>query len=282
MKFRYENAAGGGVSFTERDSVIRLLSVDGITSEVDIRFMPYYDSDGGAVISSRLGSRRITLHTAFCGDYALCRKIIQDVFVPKLPGSLIYEDDFKTVYKIACLTENVRMPITERAAEARISLFCADPYWSAAAEKSVTALYSAAQWTFPWELPETGFRFSENDRDRIARIVNGGATPGGCVFEIYARANVLKPSLQNINTFDRIELDVALAAGDRVIIDTNKGRKSVKLVRDGISRNIINHITPGSVFLQLDTGLNEIVCAAQSGLSSMSLKIRFSERFGGV
>ncbi|MCL2054761.1 MAG: phage tail family protein, partial [Oscillospiraceae bacterium] len=88
--------------------------------------------------------------------------------------------------------------------------------------------------------------------------------------------------LQNINTYEWFELDMNLLAHDRVVIDTNKGRKSVKLVRGGVETNIINHMVWGSTFLQLEPGVNEIVCQAGTGIKSLSVTIRFSERYGGV
>jgi hypothetical protein len=85
-----------------------------------------------------------------------------------------------------------------------------------------------------------------------------------------------------MNTFEWFELDIDMQARDRAVIDTNKGRKSVRLVRNGASVSVINHIVYGSTFLQLAVGTNEIVCGAAEGVESLSLTIRFSERFGGV
>ncbi|MCL2054943.1 MAG: phage tail family protein [Oscillospiraceae bacterium] len=233
MKISFKSSLGEEVSFTDFDDVLRVQKIEGLSPQANIEIAPFYDSDGGTVVSMRMDSRRISMLAVFSGEDAFCRKQLNSVFVPKVSGTLFIDDGYGS-YKIDCITEGFKHKFAENDITAIISLVCPDPYFAGATEQKITTLHSDGQWTFPFEIPQSGFTFGEIGGDRIARVTNSGAIKSGGIFEILARANVYKPKLQNINTYEWFELDMNLLAHDRVVIDTNKGRKSVKLVRGGV------------------------------------------------
>ena len=200
--------------------------------------------------------------------------MLYNTFLLKDRGILSYINPDGTGFSIPCYVEKINMPVAERICTAQISLVCPDPYWMSSAEESVTILGVNGAWQFPWEIPQTGFE--------IASVYNDGEADIGCVFTIYTRTNAKNPRLENINSFEWFELEIDLYAGDKVIISTVKGHKTVILERDGVNTNIINNRVWGSTFLQLSPGLNEIVCNAHSGKDALSVTVSYIVKYSGI
>lgn len=62
--------------------------------------------------------------------------------------------------------------------------------------------------------------------------------------------------IRNTQTGERITLNYSFIKGDKIIINTNKGKKSIKLIRNGVESNIFTSMQKGSTFFQLSIGDN--------------------------
>ena len=69
---------------------------------------------------------------------------------------------------------------------------------------------------------------------------------------------------------------------DQIVIDTNPGKKSVKLIRDGLYYNIINACLPVNNWIQLRPGINEIVYTSTSGIENLEINMVYSIRYLGI
>lgn len=74
----------------------------------------------------------------------------------------------------------------------------------------------------------------------------------------------------------------AIRAGDQIIINTNKGEKSARLLRDGRYYNIINTLEAPMVWFELKAGDNVFMLNADTGLSNLQYKISYRKIYSGV
>ena len=102
---------------------------------------------------------------------------------------------------------------------------------------------------------------------------NDGDASTGVIITIKALGNVTNPVINKAGQF--IGVTDSLANGDVVVIDTNKGHKTI--TKNGVS--ILNKIKAGSTFIQMETGDNVFVINADSGAGNMYFNITFKRRF---
>jgi len=134
MKISFKISLGEEVSFTDFDDVLRVQKIEGLSPQANIEIAPFYDSDGGTVVSMRMDSRRISMLAVFSGEVFFCRKQLNSVFVPKTTGTLFIDDGYDS-YKIECVIEGFKHTYAEDSITAEILLICPDPYFAGATEQ---------------------------------------------------------------------------------------------------------------------------------------------------
>lgn len=275
------SCGGNGVDLVGHGGFV-LTDIKGVSPSGGVFVAEVAGIDGGFYGGSRSRSRNITMILQFLGGDAEADKYeLYKAFPLKKAGELRYTSFLRDL-KIDCYVESVDIPPTARPLTAQISLIAPGYYFERVNAEPVVMRGSFPKWEFPWEIPSGGFEFATVKSDVVTQIYNGGEVETGAVFELKARAAVVNPRLENINTFEWFALDFGMIPGDVIRIDTSKGRKSVKLVRGNVTTNIINGRVWGSTFLQLAPGLNEIKCTAESGDGSFDAVCILAEKFGGV
>ena len=90
---------------------------------------------------------------------------------------------------------------------------------------------------------------------------------------------------QEIDVFtDKVKLIIAdgIKQGDELVICTIPKQKSVEIIRDGISYNILNAINRDVRFITLRKGANTIVYSADSGVDNIHISIENETLYTGV
>ena len=90
---------------------------------------------------------------------------------------------------------------------------------------------------------------------------------------------------QEIDVFtDKVKLIIAdgIKQGDELVICTIPKQKSVEIIRDGISYNILNAINRDVRFITLHKGANTIVYSADSGVDNIRMSIENETLYTGV
>lgn len=73
-----------------------------------------------------------------------------------------------------------------------------------------------------------------------------------------------------------------LIENDKLIINTNKGKKSISLYRDGNKYNVLNALDKGSSWLQLKRGVNKFSYSAETGADDMLITLSTNKWYEGV
>lgn len=279
MKF----ASKIGVIDVFNDPEIYLMSINGLSVDGTINTVGMSGYDGSVFVSGQVPERRIDMVLGFnCDDAEKAKDRIYRNFVFNSEGYMTYSSDIKN-RKINYIVEKIAIILTDFPMKAQISLLCPQPYFESVYEIQAYMAEIVDLWEFPVELDIANtFEFSEITQSLISTVVNDGEYATGCVFVFRAIGNCLNPKIENINTHEWIQVNIAMAATDVLIINTKIGEKSITFIHDGVSENVINYKVYGSKFLQLAAGINEFRYSATENERNLEITCYYTEKYGGV
>ncbi len=193
-------------------------------------------------------------------------------------GTLYYKNDYISV-KIPAVAQTPP-DFTERIKnynKADIMFWCPSPDWISLKTKRETVGYvENTGFAFPFEFP-ISFAMLKNE----ISIDYQGTSPAPVIITITGPSK--NPSLTNTKTNEKIALSgKSLQANEQLIINTERGHKSVKLSRNGIIMDAFQYIDPISSFWSLVPGKNRIVYTNDEDSALTNMEIVYSERYAGV
>lgn len=205
-----------------------------------------------------------------------------NIFNPKLTGTLTYTNDAGS-YKINGSPEAVTPKQRfGNKLDFLIQLFCSDPYWYNIEEFKEEIAIWVGDFEFPLEITSEGIEMGHRVSSLIVNINNFGDAEIGMRAEFKALATVVNPSILNVYTQEFIKIKYTFEAGDKIVITTHYGNKTIQLIKNGISTNIFNYIDLQTTFLQLAVGDNLLRYNAESGIDNLELAIYFTPKYVGV
>ena len=258
-----------------------LTNADGLTGvSSDISSSTTPSMDGDKVNNIRTQPRGIVLdlkikHNA---DVEEAKRYILRTIKPKQKGRLVLTQGGRPI-DISGVVESVSMPRFGNGVMVQVSLYCSFPYWQDVENVLVEIARVLSLHYFPIDqeglaFPSDGIPFGEYDLSMTRTYTNDGDTDCGMVITIIAVGDVTNPAIYKADG-SYIGVNDSLVAGDELIINNNRGEK--RITKNGT--NILNKIKPGSSFIQLDTGDNEMTINSDSGQGNMYFTITFKRRF---
>ena len=93
--------------------------------------------------------------------------------------------------------------------------------------------------------------------------------------------------INNTTRGEYLILNTSLISGglklyDTITIDTNRGNKTARLLRDGVTSNILRAVDLTSKWPQLQYGNNRFTCTADYGLIYLKVSVSYEARVLGV
>lgn len=258
-------------------------------------------NDGSMFNSARLSQRNIVFQLAFVDT--IYGETIEDVrqksykyFPAKKNVEIVIETDNRYV-KIKGYVESNEPDIFSSQEGTQISIICPDPYFYSAGEdgNNVTDFYTIDPvFEFPFSnesLTEPLLVFGEIQIKTEGVITYHGDSEIGVVIYIHAIEKATNINIYNtetrevmsINT-DRLEqlTGKGLVASDDIVINTAKGEKSITLVREGVSYNILNCLDKNTDWFSLSKGDNIFAFTAETGVTNLQFRIENQVIYEGV
>lgn len=258
-------------------------------------------NDGSMFNSARLSQRNIVFQLAFVDT--IYGETIEDVrqksykyFPAKKSVEIVIETDNHYV-KIKGYVESNEPDIFSSQEGTQISIICPDPYFYSAGEdgNNVTDFYTIDPvFEFPFSnesLTEPLLVFGEIQIKTEGVITYHGDSEIGLVIYIHAIGKATNINIYNtetrevmtINT-DRLEqlTGKGLVASDDIVINTAKGEKSITLVREGVSYNILNCLDKNTDWFSLSKGDNIFAFTAETGVTNLQFRIENQVIYEGV
>lgn len=276
--------SNSGVSVRFDGVAYGLVTLEGlgdVEANIYQQFAPY--QDGSNYLDAKLTPRHITIEFIARGDnyeqVKQRRSELGRVLNPKLGlGTLTYVSG-STVRLISGVAESVPYypdgdSRGKRWQRGQVSFLCPNPYWRADTFTEEPTFEPLFQFPFEGEF-EMGMQ-----RDQRV-IVNDGDAVAPLRIEFHGPA--VNPIITNRTTGEFIRIKQTLREGERMIIDTADGNKSVYFVNEnGDERNVFNWIDLDSSFFKLIVGENEIEYSADSDIQGATVNIEYSKLYTAV
>ena len=233
-------------------------------------------------------------------DVEEAKREILKIVKLKQRGGLIWTQNARTV-TIAGIVEAVEMPRWTNKAVMQITLHCEQPFWEdiddiiSQINEAISLHYFTNSPADMLYFPEEGIVLGEYDTIRTKSFYNDGDVSVGLEITILAHATVTNPIIydQYGNFFGLgyelesesggagigtalISNPFVMQEGDRVVITTHKGNKTVKY--NGVS--IYDKIKPRSTWLQLEAGGNQfLIDSDDESITNMSFSLAYKQRY---
>lgn len=269
-----ENPTGKKIKLTQNESNYQVLRVDGLTPpKARITTTALANMDGERFKDSRLEMRNLVFTIRIKGDVEKNRIALYDFFDVGQKCKIYYKNNSRNVY-IEGYCESADDDLFASQQEMQVSVICDNPFW-----KNLAIVYSdisalTGSFEFPFSISAEGIEFSNYVENRKTEVVYTGDVESGFVITITALDDgVINPVIYNYQTQDFIKVNVTLNKSERLIINSNKGLKSVYKIVDGVKTNIIGLLDKDSTWLTLKKGVN--IFTSSSDSNSVDLKIIF-------
>lgn len=252
--------ANGSMIDLLNNPYFHLMEVDGMTgiaSEITAATTPGMDGDKVNSIRAQPRTVVLDLRIKHSANVEEAKRYILQTVKPKQKGRLILHQDGRDV-EIAGVVDEISMPRFAQDVTMQVSLYCSAPYWQDVENVVIEISRVLDAHYFPIEVgglafPVDGVVMGVFDINMTRTYTNDGDAECGMVITIIALGDVINPRIyKSDGSF--IGVNDSMVVGDEIVINTNRGEKGI--TKNGV--NILNKITPGSTFIQLDTGDNEL------------------------
>lgn len=238
-------------------------------------------SDGITVSGAKAEARNIVIYVAMNNDIESSRINLYKYFPVKKVVTLFFKNGSRDV-SIEGYVELIECDLFTSRQVAQISIICPQPYFKAVDELVSHFSDITSQFTFPFSIPAEGMAFSSITANVRKSIINSGDVESGIIISLFATGTVVNPVVYDVFERTHIKFNFTMQPNDEIIIDTNVGRKAVKLVRNGISSNLLGYIAADSTWLTLKAGDNVFTYDSESGNSNLQITFRTAVLYGGV
>lgn len=299
------NYVGDSIKLNLREpekSGFLIANVEGLgPSKATINTTDILTHDGTMFNSARLDQRNIVLSIIFFDS--INKESIEDLrqksykyFPLKKKLELVIETDNRIV-KTTGYVESNEPNIFSSMEGSQISIICPDPYFYSAGPDgdNVTNFYSIEpMFEFPFSnesLTEPMLTFGEIKLRTEGVVVYTGDAEIGVTINIHAIGPAKNITIYNTGTRETMRIDSdkiealtgsGIIASDDIIITTMRGDKSITLLREGVSYNILNCLAKNTDWFRLAKGDNLFAFTAETGISNLQLSIKNKVVYEGV
>lgn len=303
--FMITNYLGDTIKLTLREPALSGFLIKSVTGlgpvKANINTTEVATNDGSKFNSARLTQRNIVFQMVFVDT--VYGESIEDIrqksykyFPTKKNVDIIIETDNRYV-KTTGYVESNEPNIFSSQEGAQISIICPDPYFYTAGDNGdiVTEFYSIApMFEFPFSnesLTDPMIVFSEIQSRAAGVITYYGDTEIGIVIRIHALGEATNIAIYNTDTREVMRIDTdkikkitgkGLTVSDDIIINTAKGNKSITLLREGVSYNILNCLGKNPDWFTLTKGDNVFAFTAETGITNLQFRVENKIIYEGV
>ena len=274
---KIENSGGEVLTLTGAEDKWQLYNVTGLDpAKATVNLTNIAGMDGSKLNSAKVETRNLVISLKITGDIEANRLELYRFFRPKHACTFYFKNKRRDV-KIEGVVESVECPQFTNMETMQVSILCPFPYFRALAEVIVSISKEIAGSHFPFSINiGDPIPFSMYDEQREATVTNSSDVETGAVITVNFSGTVSRILIGCADTGDTMTVDYSFRIGDRLIIDTNRGQKSIQLLRGGATYNLFGAMQRGSVFFALPPGDSHFYYSADSGASDHDVLITFT------
>ena len=283
FKITLENEYGKKLVFNEINSPFTIVEMDGLNPpEATINTSINANLDGGKFNSSKVNMRSLNIIIAITKNAEQSRLKLYSVLKIKKYIKMYYESPLRDVY-IEGYIEAMPISHFENPQKMTLSILCPQPYFKCAQEIINEASTVKPMLHFPFAtVKEKPVPFSYTEIVSVFNIANDGDVETGLIIELYARNTVNNPKIFNYKTSEFFGVNFNMQAGDVIEINTNKGQKSIRLLREGNYTNLFRNRMKGSTWFELLADENIFTFEAEYGVDNLLVSFKHYNLYEGV
>lgn len=283
----------------EDGSGLLITEIEGLgPTKADINMTQLATADGGIFNSARVNSRNIVIKARFTHANTIeeARLASYKFFPIKQPVTFHIETDSRIAETTGYVESNEPVIFSDEC-DMQVSILCESPYFLSVSEdgkKETTFAGIDFLFEYPFEnedLHEPTLEFGNIVNKKENTVYYDGDAETGCIIQIHAVGEATNVTIYNIKTREIMALDsdklvqltgAGISYGDTITINTIKGQKSITLLRNGITYNILNILGKDADWFQLAKGDNLFTFTADYGESNLQFKIFSQIVYEGV
>ena len=266
-----------------------------------VNTMEVVTNDGSMFNSARLSQRNIVFQIVFVDT--VYGETIEDVrqktykyFPAKKNVEIVIETDNRYVRTSGYVESNEPYIFSSQEGTS-ISIICPDPFFYSAGTdgNNIINFHSIdSMFEFPFSnesLTEPLLVFGEIHINTEGVVTYHGDAEIGVTIYIHAIGSASNISIYNKDTKEVMKIDTVklqkltgkgIVESDDIVITTSKGDKSITLIREGISYNILNCLDKNTDWFTLVKGDNIFAFTADSGVTNLQFRIENKVTYEGV
>ena len=274
-------------------------SVTGLGSgKANINMTEVATNDGGLFNSSRLPSRNIVISLKYLWHDSIedVRQLSYKYFPIKKKLTLMIETDNRQA-EIDGYTETNEPTIFSKDEGSDISIVCPNPFFYSAGKDGInTTIFYGVEplFEFPFSnesLYECLLEMGRIQNQTEKTIVYSGDAEIGVTIAIHAIGEARNITIYNTGTREIMRIDTdklkaftgsGIIPGDEIVICTVKGQKSITLLRNGKTTNILNCLDKNADWFQLAKGDNIFAYTVEEGRANLQFRIENRIVYEGV
>ena len=233
--------------------------------------------DGARYNSAKLYTRNIVITVRINGDVETNRLRLYRFFRTKEWCTFFYANGSVDV-QIDGYVEAVECDLFSMSETAQISILCPQPYFRSISEMVADSSAVFSVFCFPFSInigEPVPISTTVTGADGAVDVYNGSESEAGVTVEVLFSAAAESLEIKNTSSGEYIKLIYDFLANDQVTINTNKGSKSITLIRDGEISNIFPALTEGSAFFQLIVGNNHFEYLLDNEINTEDVELVF-------
>lgn len=282
---KIQNALGETLTLTGREAAYQITSIRGLNPPgATVNISSIAGMDGGVFNSSKLETRNIVITLRINGDVEQNRLNLYRFFKTKENCTFFFKNGSRDV-SIDGYIDTFEVDLFQRGQTAQISIVCPQPYFHALDEIMQNSSNVTPLFTFPFTINAgSPVVISSLDDSALVIISNNSETGTGINVEVDFRAACNSFELKNTTSGEGMKFAYSFENGDTLLINTNSGHKSVRLIRGGVVSPLLSALQIGSAFFQLLPGDNifEYLIDGAENPSAVNIIFRYRIAYRGV
>lgn len=284
-KLEVENKLGHKLELTNNENKFQILKIDGLTPpKAQIFTNSISDLPGQMFKSSKLEMRNIVLTIKVNGDVEKNRIELYSYFAPTKWCKLYFKNGTRNV-SIEGYVETMEADLFVINETVQVSIVCPNPFFKSIETIISDLTFVSSSFEFPFAIPRYGIEFSTILDNKVSVLINTGDVEAGIIIEIStAYIPITNPVIYNYETGEFLKINATVGRGERIIVNTTKGEKSIiRKSNSGTETNIMNSLDlNSSTWLQSSPGVNYFTFSADSGAEMLNVYISQNLLYLGV
>ena len=280
-KLSVTNDAGKTLDLTPSGK-FTVTSISGLLPpSADINNSTAGNADGAVFNGARLQPRNIVITILPNFPVEENRLSLYEVFRVKKLVAVHYKNASRDI-QIEGYVESVIGELFSQSQTIQVSILCLDPYLKSAAEIVDDLSAIIDMFEFPFSSEDEGIVFSEIAQTNSVIITNNGEAEAGLIIKLWTTGTVKNPIIYDATNVTGFGLNFTMLASDEITIDTRRGKKSVTLLRDGETHNLINMIKNNPTWFSVAPGETVFTYSADTNLNFLYVKFFHYDLYEGV